>query len=283
MRVALPIITVVASFIATAGLSPLPGAEITLTSVGTPTWRPVDFHLFSAPVGTGATEYAEFTETLAALLPAPNHVSDPVFGVLPGARHSPPYNTELATGVSNLGFAEKTMFGAAEFSNGIGVYLAYMLVPGPGSPVGSSADYASGPIVPNTVQRIHSDATTFRNGVLFSAAGSFDVKVADGFDGYSHIPNFYADNFDFALVPSAGVLGSYEYRIQLRDTAGNGWDIATPFQVVPEPGTLTMLAIGFIGFVVVRRVRQRFLSARRNRDLLSLADLIDSQSLRWRC
>jgi hypothetical protein len=41
------------------------------TPIGNPTWRPVDFHLFSAPIGTAETGYAEFLETALAILPSP--------------------------------------------------------------------------------------------------------------------------------------------------------------------------------------------------------------------
>jgi hypothetical protein len=35
---------------------------IKLSPIGNPTWRPVDLRLFSAPIGTEASGYAEFTE-----------------------------------------------------------------------------------------------------------------------------------------------------------------------------------------------------------------------------
>ena len=37
------------------------------------------------------------------MLPPPNHVPDPIFGIGPGVAHAPPYTTELANGVRGLG------------------------------------------------------------------------------------------------------------------------------------------------------------------------------------
>jgi hypothetical protein len=245
-----------ASVLALAAIYPVAAAEVTLTPIGTPDWKPVDLHLFSAPIGSGASGYAEFYATLAAILPEPNHVSDPVFGILPGTPHLGPYDQEIGSGVSGLGFAEKTIFSGREFSNGLGIHLAFMLVPTAGSPTGSSADFSSGPIIPNNLIPIHSIASTYRDGVLFSTPGEFDTKLPTGVEGYSHIPNFYADNLDFALT-TGGVVGSYEYRLELTDAAGEGWNIVAPFQVVPEPGSLVLLGIGVIGLAAYGRIGRR--------------------------
>jgi hypothetical protein len=53
-------------------------------------------HLFSAPIGTAASGYAEFGETLAALLPPPNHRPHPDLGIGPGDPHSPPLRPGVA-------------------------------------------------------------------------------------------------------------------------------------------------------------------------------------------
>src|SRR5262245_32871748 len=124
MRFALSLVVLWGIILAGPGITPVAAAEVTFTPIGTPAWELVDFHVFSAPIGTSASGYAEFLATLAALLPPPNHVSDPAVGILPGVTHAPPYDQELANGVSNQGFAEKATFTAAQFSNGLGVYLA---------------------------------------------------------------------------------------------------------------------------------------------------------------
>ncbi len=66
-------------------------AAVTFTPIGTPTWEPVDVHLFSAPVGT-APNYPGFAQTTGALLPPPNHQPHPDLGIGPGVAHPPPYD-----------------------------------------------------------------------------------------------------------------------------------------------------------------------------------------------
>lgn len=238
---------------------PLLSAEIITTSVGAPEWQVVDFHLFSAPIGTQVTGYAALFDTVASVLPPPNHVINPATGTIePGTPHAPPYDNEIGSGVRASGFAEKTTFAAQEFSNGYAVFLAFMLVPGPESTSGSSPDYTRGPIVPNALLPLSSVASTFRNGALFSQPSEFDVQPLIGVDGFSHSPDFYVDNLDFALSPQTVAAGSYKYEIILRDAGGSGWDVTVPFIVeapeqVPEPGGLVFLGIGLAVLIVLRQ------------------------------
>ena len=44
-------------------VAPTARAAVVVTTVGTPTFVPIDFHLFAAPIGTAATSYAEFLQT----------------------------------------------------------------------------------------------------------------------------------------------------------------------------------------------------------------------------
>jgi hypothetical protein len=222
---------------AAVSAAPPPAQGVRLKPIGNPTWKPVDFHLFSAPIGTADTGYAEFLETLLALLPSPNHEFHPALGVGPGAPHLPPYDSELATGVVNEGFHEGVRFNQSEFSNGEGVVLAWMNVPAPGT-TGSSPDFASGPIIPNSLFPIRVSASTLHNDKVFSQ-GFFDVPPLDAnldppfdVDGHSHFPFFLVDNADFG--PSgANLRGSYKYQIEMIDQAGNGWRIEAHFAVAP--------------------------------------------------
>lgn len=214
---------------------PPPAQGVRITPIGNPTWKPVDFHLFSAPIGTAASGYAEFLTTLLALLPPPNHVFHPMLGVGPGAPHLPPYDSELANSVANLGFHQGVRFSRSEFSNGLGVYLVWMNIPAPGT-TGSSPDFTSGPIIPNTLFPIHVAGADLHNNRLFSAEGGFDVPPLDNnlnppfnVNGHSHFPVFFADNADFALSPGANLHGSYVYQFVMTDQSGNGWSIKAHF------------------------------------------------------
>jgi len=217
-----------------AGTAP-PTQGVKITPIGNPTWMPVDFHLFSAPVGTAETEYAEFLQTMLALLPPPNHVFNPILGVGPGAPHQPPYDSELTAGVADLGFHEGVQFREDEFSNGMGVWVAWMNVPAPGV-TGSSPDFASGPIIPNSLFPFTGEGNDYHNGAYFSFLGGVYVPALDqaGFtvDGSSHFPYFFADNADFG--PSGVKLeGSFTYVISIVDSSGNGWHIEAHFTLAP--------------------------------------------------
>jgi hypothetical protein len=219
--------------------APPPAQGVRITPIGAPTWKPVDFHLFSAPLGTAQSGYVEFLETMLALLPPPNHVFNPdLGGVGPGAPHAPPYDSELADGVSDLGFDEGVRFARSEFSQGEGVWLAWMNVPAPGT-TGSSPDFASGPIIPNSLFPIHFRGFNVHNGKPFSFLGEADVPPLDAnldppfnVDGHSHFPVFFADNADFG-PPGAKLRGSYEFQIVITDQLGNGWRITAHFAIAP--------------------------------------------------
>jgi hypothetical protein len=216
--------------------APPPTQGVTLTPIGNPIWAPVDFHLFSAPIGTAQSGYVEFGQTALALLPPPNHVFNPVVLVGPGAPHAPPYDHELANGVAALGFHEGVHFASSEFSNGGGIYLVFMVVPAPGV-VGSSPDFAAGPIIPNAVFPIHTFGTDAHNNKPFSILGNtFVPAIADigfpGLDGHSHFPDFWADNADFG-PPGTKLNGTFRYSITLLDATSQGWAIEAHFTVGP--------------------------------------------------
>jgi hypothetical protein len=219
--------------------APPPAHGVKATPIGNPTWKPVDFHLFSAPIGTAQTGYAEFADTALALLPPPNHVFVDGLFVGPGAPHAPPYDTEFANGVANLGYHEGVHFATSEFSGGSAVYLVWMTVPAPGT-IGSSPDFVSGPIIPNALFPIHGIGTDEHDGKPFSFVGEAVVPPLDdaiaarfaGLDGHSHFPMYWADNADFGPA-GAKLAGSYRYVIDMTDQTGNGWHVEAHFTIGP--------------------------------------------------
>jgi hypothetical protein len=239
LGLALPLL-VIAILVAlpAAGVSaaPLPVEGVRLTRIGAPTWQPIDLHLFSASIGTAGSGYAEFGETALAILPPPNHVSNPSLLVGPGAPHQPPYDSEMAQGIAARGFHEGVQFKTSEFSNGMGVWLTWMTVPAPGM-TGSSPDFDSGPMIPNSLFPIHVEGVTLRNGRMFNPwVAWFDVPALNQIDppfmvdGSSHFPVYIADNADFG-PPGAKLPGSYVFRIQITDATGNGWQVEAHFAV----------------------------------------------------
>jgi hypothetical protein len=210
-----------------------------ITPIGSPTWKPVDFHMFSAEIGTSHTDFAEFVTTVRSLLPGPNHSFHPDLGVSPGDSNCPPYDTELAQGVASLGLVEKSVFGVPEFSGGDGVYLVWMNIPAPGTG-GRSPDSACTPpprIIPNTLFPITGPIEVSRNGVVFDT-NTLSVPPLDemlnppfpNVKGHSHFPFFFAESAEF-LPQGTSPRGEYEIRITMTDQQGQGWLIVAPFTI----------------------------------------------------
>jgi hypothetical protein len=213
--------------------------SIQLAAIGAPTWKLDDCHLFSAPIGTAQTGYAEAFETFASLLPPPEHVPIAALGIGPGAEHQPPYDTELAEGIAHEGYREGRSFRPSEFSNGKAVFLTCMTVPAPGT-TGSSPDFAAGPIIPNSLFPLSVSGKARRNGSVFDQGlASFTVppltpEIDPRFDvdGHSHVPVFVGTNQDFG-PQDVPLRGRYEYQLALIDAAGNGWRLTAYFIVGP--------------------------------------------------
>ncbi len=55
---------------------------------------------------------------------------------------------------------------------------------------------------------------------------------ATNYDGVVFLDGFFETDASF-FPPGVQLAGSWEWEFSLRDTIGNGWDVAVPFQVVP--------------------------------------------------
>jgi hypothetical protein len=221
-----------------AGPPPTQGVQI--TPIGNPIWKPVDIHLFAAPVGTGDDGYAEQFATLNALLPPPYYMPNTKLGgVGPGiSPEPPPYDSDVANGLAAVGYHEGVHFKSAEFANGSAVWVAWMNVPAPGV-MGSSPDFASGPIIPNSLCPIVVSVTSYHDNKAFDQFGgaipAMDASVDPRFPhvgGYSHNPVFLWDNADF-LHMGEKLPGSYVFQTTIIDQGGNGWSIEAHFTVAP--------------------------------------------------
>src|SRR5262245_3673731 len=115
------VILAVATFTAVQpGQSAAQPPAVTLTQVGSPIWRPMDFQLFSAPVEPDAS----FRTTIRALEPlAPLGPGEPYT-----TPHGPPYDTELSTNAAAAGFVSHPVFPReAIMGNPNGIVFAHML------------------------------------------------------------------------------------------------------------------------------------------------------------
>jgi hypothetical protein len=232
---------------------------ITLTKVGSPIWRPTDFQMFTAPANPFP---ATFNQTVDMFLP----LEGPGVTFVP---HAPPYDTELSTNAAAAGFNYQTVFNRDAIAfNPDAVWLAMTWLPDPGV-IGSSRDFASGPVIPNSLFPFTTHSEMWLNGVKVETLqdGTVNPRAGDeGFTGASHRIPSQAVWHPWADDPNAGPLGHHEIRWSLRDNQGNGWNILAEFQVVPEPSTLGMVA-GLVGVLAVvgRRNKDRQTSNRISR------------------
>jgi hypothetical protein len=209
---------------------------VQLKQIGNPIWMPVDFHVFTAAIGTPDDGFAEFSQNMTNLLYPLRHQSCTELGIGPGAPHQPPYNQEMEAGLDIMSFKDSLVFRVPDFSLPNGVYAVWMTVPNPGT-TGSSPDFKSGPIIPNTLFPIHVVGEVFRNNQLWDPfGGTFDVPPLTpqlscpfSVDGHSHFPIFFVESSFFG--PGGPINGHYEFRVTMTDSTGNGWSITVPFTV----------------------------------------------------
>jgi hypothetical protein len=246
MRV-LAFMVVATTFASPAAISPAQPPSVGLTKVGSPIWRPVDFQMFTAP----ANPFPDaFNHTIDLLLP----VEGP--GAATYTPHAPPYNTELSTNAAAAGFVQQSVFPLDAITfNPNAVWFVMMWVPDPGV-TGSSRDFASGPVIPNSLFPFTTHSEMWLNGAKVETLqdGPVNVRPGDmGFTGASHRAPGQAVWYPWADDPNAGPAGNYELRWSLRDNQGNGWDIAAPFRVVPEPTGVGLTLAAMVVCAVVRR------------------------------
>ncbi len=227
------LLTIVTSLTALSDRALADAPVVELTKIGAPTWKPADFQLFSAPAAPFPTEFNHVYDTLAPLDGPSVVVYTP---------HAPPYDTELSTGAAAGGYVNQSVFDRnAILLQPNAVYFAFMLLPDPGI-TGSSRDFASGPVISNSVFPLSSNVDVWLDGLLVDRLLGSDVdKVSVGledepFQGTSHLPGIEAVWYPWDDDYSAGPLGSYELRWSLRDVGGSGWNMVAPFQVVSLPG-----------------------------------------------
>jgi hypothetical protein len=218
-----------------------PGTSlVAVQKIGNPAWAPADLHVFAAPVGTAADEYAQALQTGEAILPPPHYEPNPTLGIGPGTPERPPYTHDLADGIEKVGYPGGPLFLPSQYSDGVGVFLAYMVVPSITSRnFGSSPDFTRGPIIPNALFPISVTGVAYRNGAVYDPnLADFSVPALNtivppfAVDGSSHFPIFIFDNSESAGQLGTRLAGLYRYQLTMEDSSGNGWNITAFFVVL---------------------------------------------------
>lgn len=203
------------------------------TKIGSPLWEMGDVAVISGEFGTSLEEFLSFLNGVVG----PNHAFDENdFIIGPAIPHAGPYDKELPKLARSNGFALKQTFRASDFTSPNGVVVLLNFVPGAGAQIGSSFDFASGPIIPNSLFPITQDGDLFRNGELYDAffdgswAGYPGMNPPILADGTSHFQWFMGENSSFG-PPNTPSKGNYEYRVKFTDATGSGWSLQIPFTV----------------------------------------------------
>ena len=209
-----------------------PPALVELTEIGAPTWRPTGLQVFIAPAGTSEDDFALAGETIASVLSS--HEPHPM-GVWPSAEpHGPPYDDEVAEGVTGQGFVDGSVFSAGHFTAPSGIFVMLMIVPDEGAPTGSSADFSQGPILDPKMEPISFFRQWYRDGdPLFAPddgkhyPGIDELTPPTVGDGYSHIEVIGGINDEhFDPIP-----GAYTHEIELLDVTDSGWLVVVHFNI----------------------------------------------------
>jgi hypothetical protein len=219
--------------------------HLTVQTIGNPAWTIVDPHVFAAPIGTASDGFAEFGETAQAILPPPHYQPISCLGIGPGTPEQPPYDHDLGDGIATGGYPQRSSFAPEQFSNGVGVWLVFMVVPSPTSQnVGSSPDFASGPMIPNSLFPIKVASVTNRDSAPYDPnLANFSVPAINtqpcpgvNVDGNSHFPIFIAENSEAAGQLGTRLHGTYTFNVTMQDSAGNGYSLSTRFEVTSAAG-----------------------------------------------
>jgi hypothetical protein len=204
----------------------------TRTKIGLPKWELSG--IVAVPSDMPSQEgYLEFLDDLTG----PNHAFDMNDGIIgPGAVHAGPYDDELYLLAVAKDIPVKQSFTTEEFSDPSGVTIMMNIIPSEGAVTGSSVDFASGPIIPNTLFPFTVDGDMYREGVLYDPyfdgtyAGYPAMTPPIEKDGPSHFVWFFGENSAFGPEGTPAT-GSFEFKLKMTDKNGNGWYLTVPYTV----------------------------------------------------
>ncbi|MBI5503070.1 MAG: hypothetical protein HY907_22685 [Deltaproteobacteria bacterium] len=211
--------------------------EVVRAAIGTPAWTVEDVQIFAGECWDGTI--APAIEIVSSILPDHRfYTGIGFFG--PGTPHAPPYDHEITDGLTAQGIPYGPHRAYEDVLSPRCIFIAMLLIPTADAPVGSSPDFASGPILPSSILPIAYD------GMLYAGEMGIDMYFdgtvpllstlsppASG-DGYSHAVLQFGENSDFAAWSMTP--GPYSLTLQITDAGGAGWDLIVPFIIDPPAG-----------------------------------------------
>jgi len=205
-----------------------------LTKIGSPVFKPIGMTLFAAPAGVHPTAMELIGPTVQGIYGTLHLMNATQNGLIPGIAHQPPYDNEIANGVAAKGYFVSNTFADCQMYPTSGVYVLFFVAPDVGAPMGKSADFDSGPIVPNSIFPMFLGQDLYREGVLVDPVGDgyfpASTAITPGTEGYSHLPVTWVTGMGW--VPTGTpVKGDYSWKLDVIDKNGSGWTITVPFTV----------------------------------------------------
>lgn len=215
-----------------AGNTVGPGAlPMTLSAIGSPSWKPECAYAFAAPCGSKASAFSTAVATIGKVLPAHQYyAAQNVMG--PGAPHGQ-YAQELASGLAAAGLTPGSSFSAASLQPPSCIFVLLQLVAGGGAPSGSSPDFASGPILDPSAFPLLVDGSLLNAGKLVDPALDFEYPAKKSLvpepagQSYSHVPLVFFENSEL-IQPQ---VGAYSLELRAVDALKHGWNIAVHYSV----------------------------------------------------
>jgi hypothetical protein len=191
------------------------------TTVGTPSWKLGELHVFAAPLGTPNDTNTTLNQSFSAVL-GPSHVFDSTMNLFKSAyAHAGPYAQEVATGLADAGFPADGCFALSDLTAPRGIFISMNIVPSNTASMGTSFEEPNvAPIIDGYDMTV--DADLFINGVLVDP--DFDslypkVNFVYGYpnpslDGWGHKILNWAESQAFSKNP----LTAGDYSLVIRVT-----------------------------------------------------------------
>jgi hypothetical protein len=208
--------------------------DCTRAPIGAPTWEPVGAVIFREPV-VGTDDDVPFLGTVLG----PNHLRYATVGAFgPGSPHAGPYDGELDALLSAQHLFPLQQFPYHSVGGGPSIAIMVVIRPSPGAAVGRSADFESGPIIPNALfpLRVAADLQPPMLDPAFDAT----IPGTDAFmppiaaDGASHAFLRFRASTTFARA-QIGRIGAYALNVTVTDATGAGWTLTIVFSIVGDP------------------------------------------------